>query len=222
MSARRRGSAPDSHPCLCSVPRSTAAGRWLASRSARVRANGIYEPSQRDDRGRVADALGAEVPAGRRGQRDRHLRDADARELVAVVVDLRHEKRERRSGGFDQRADRSDPATPGSEACRAAVREPVAQRRVRRWRARACPSSPIDARRGSSARMTSRCGHRDCGSCLALAWRTAETPLRRAACRRADSCGRCRAASRSRVPSIAVCVSAAARPCPQYSTGVFV
>ena len=50
---------------------------------------------QRDDRRRIADALGAEVPAGRRRQRHRHFGHANAGQLVAVGIDLRDEEGQR-------------------------------------------------------------------------------------------------------------------------------
>ena len=69
----------------------------LRSREGEVRAE------QRDDRRRIAHAFGAEVPAGRRRQREPRLSGTRMpAQLVAVRIDLRDEERQRREAALDR------------------------------------------------------------------------------------------------------------------------
>ena len=104
---------------------------------------------QRVESRRIADALGSEVPARRRGQRHGEFRHANARDLVAVRVDPRHEEGKRgevsrvhASGPFD-RAGIADTWNRGEADRLQRHQRLVAQRRmtaVRRTRVRRRPT----------------------------------------------------------------------------------
>src|SRR5207244_9351537 len=58
----------------------------------------------------IADGLATEVPAGRRGQRHRHFRIVDPSDVITVIVNMRHQKREGNQLVLEQPARSHDAA----------------------------------------------------------------------------------------------------------------